>query len=317
VKAGNPNRQRVKIGPLLFIIHMNDLPLHLNETHIDLFADDATQYSSGMTLQNVEENLNSDIQPIVLWNAENRMVLNEKKTKAMIVTSSSKMSKLPDHLSININGSQIETVPSEKLLGVYIDPTLTWSTHIDYICKKISQRLGILRRIRHNLTYGARLAFYNCLILSLMDYCCVVWGNTSKGNLDRIHRLQKKAARLILDRESKAPSLPLFIELGWLPIHDRIKFMRATIVFKALNGLSPSYITDLILPFSKVHNIDTRRARRNLLLPKANTNSGKRTFAFLASSEWNLLPDGVKTSTSLSSFKRNYLRMAYSNLKEN
>ena len=83
--------------------------------------------------------------------------------------------------------------------------------------------------------------------------------------------------------------------------------MHATIVFKALNCLSPSYITDLILPFSKVHNIDTHRARRKLKLPKANTNSGKRTFAFLASSEWNLLPDYVTTSTSLSSFKRNYL----------
>jgi len=135
---------------------------------------------------------------------------------------------------------------------------LSWSTHIDYICKKLSQRLGILRRIWPYLTYEARLAFYNCLILLLMDYCCVVWGNTSKENLGRIHCLQKKAARLILDRESKAPSLPLFQELGWLPIHDRNKFVHATIVFKALNGLSPSYISDLLLPFNKVHNINTR-----------------------------------------------------------
>ena len=82
--------------------------------------------------------------------------------------------------------------------------------------------------------------------------------------------------------------------------------MHATIVFKALNGLSPSQITDFTLPFSKVHNIDTRGARGNLKLPKANTNSDKRTFAFLASSEWKLLPDSVKTSTLLSgSFKRN------------
>ena len=74
--------------------------------------------------------------------------------------------------------------------------------------------------IRHNLTYEIRLTFYNCLILSRMGYCCVVWGNTSKENLDRIHRLQKKAARLILDRESKAPSLPLF-----QPNSDGFQFM--------------------------------------------------------------------------------------------
>ena len=92
--------------------------------------------------------------------------------------------------------------------------------------------------------------------------------------------------------------------------------MHATIVFKALNCLSPSYITDLILPFSKVYNIDTHRARRKLKLPKANTNSGKRTFAFLASSEWNLLPDYVTTSTSLSSFKRNYLMACPSSMSK-
>ena len=112
-----------------------------------------------------------------------------QKKEAM--TDSSKMSKLPDHPSITINESQIETVPSEKLLGVHIDPTPSWSRHINYICKTFSQRLGILRRIRHNLTYNARLAFYNCLLLSVMDYCCVVWANTSKGNLDRISRWEK------------------------------------------------------------------------------------------------------------------------------
>ena len=73
--------------------------------------------------------------------------------------------------------------------------------------------------------------------------------------------------------------------------------MRATIVLKALTDLSPRYITYLILPFRKVHNIDTHVARRNLKLLKANTNSSKRTFAFLASSEWNLLSDNAKTST--------------------
>ena len=160
-----------------------------------------------------------------------------------------------------------------------------------------SQRLGILQRIRHNLTYVASLAFYNCLLLSLMDYCCVVWSNLSKGNLNRIRRLQKKAARLMLDRESKAPSLPLFLELGWLPIQNRIKLTRSAF----LNGLSPRYISDLIQwSFSKIHHIGMRGVKRNLKLPKANSNSDKRTFAFLPSSERNLPPDSVKTSTSLS-----------------
>jgi len=93
--------------------------------------------------------------------------------------------------------------------------------------------------------------------------------------------------------------------------------MLATTVFKSLNGLPPSYITDLILPFSKVHNIDTRGARRNLKLPKANTNSGKRTFAFLASSELNLLPDYVKPQHRFPrSKKKLFDGVAFFHLKE-
>ncbi|CAB3980232.1 Hypothetical predicted protein [Paramuricea clavata] len=119
-----------------------------------------------------------------------------------------------------------------------------------------------------------------------MDYYCVIWGNTSTQNLDRLHRLQKRAARLILDLDHKAPSLPLFLELGWLPVHERIRYLRASTVYKALNNLSPSYITSLLLPFSKVRNVNTRGStNNNLKLPEVNTNAGKRTFAFLAANE--------------------------------
>ena len=161
----------------------------------------------------------------------------------------------------------------------------------------------------------AHLAFYHCLILSLIDDCCVIWGNASKENLDRSHRLQKRGARLILDGHYEAPLLPLFLELGWLPIHEQIKFLQAVTIFKALNGLSPSFITDLLHPLNKVHNINMHGCTKNLKLPKVNTNFGKRIFAFLASSECNLLPVNVKNYSSLSSFRKNSITMAFSKLR--
>jgi len=295
---------------------MNDLPLHLNETFVELFADDATQYVSGKTIEAVQNNINNDLQPILLWNDENKMILNETKTKAMVIASKRKLSEIPEDLNITINESIIKTIKSEKLLGVVFDQNLSWSDHIDYVCKKITQRLGILRRIKHYLTLEARLACYNCLIQSLMEYCCVVWGNASKDKIDRIHRLQKRAARLILDRGSKEPSLPLFMELGWLPIHERIKYFRAITVFKALNDLAPEYIKDLIKPFHKIHNKNTRGASNNLQLPLINSKSGQRRFAFMASQEWNDLENTIKSEKSLSAFKAAYLKTTFQKLKK-
>ena len=106
----------------------------------------------------------------------NKMVLNEKKTKAMVIASSQKLPTRQEKICVTLNGFSIDALTSEKLLGVYFDQTLSWTGHVDSLCKRISQRLGVLRRIRHRLPHKARVAFYNCLILSLMDYCCLVWG---------------------------------------------------------------------------------------------------------------------------------------------
>ena len=281
-----------------------------------MYADDATQYVSGSSLKCVEEKLNTEIKPIVEWSDMNKMVLNKKKTKAMVVASSRKLLNLPKELSINIHSSTLSSVTTEKLLGVHIDSSLSWNMHVDSLCKKISQRLGIFRRIRHHLTFKARLAFCQCLILSLMDYCCVVWGNTSQQNLDRIHRLQKKTARLILNQDYKAPSLPLFLQLGWLPFHERVKFLRGVTVYKALNNLTPTYITNLIKPFNSVHKLNTRGADQKIVkIPMVTTNAGMRTFAFIGAKEWNSLPKDIRNASSISSFKKIYLNAKFNELK--
>ena len=302
------------LGPLLFVIYMNDLPLHISNSNVELFADDATLlvYASGSTLNEVEQQLGDETIPLVQWINDNSMVLSKEKTKAMAVATSRKHADLREFM-VTIDGSIIQSVLQERILGIHFDHCLNWSVHIDIIHKKISQRLGILRRFRHLLPLPARLAIYNCLILSLMDYCCVVWGNTSKENLDRIHRLQKCAARLIQDAYYKAPSLPLFIKLNWLPIYERIKYFRCLTVFKTLDNLAPSFLQDLVTPFNTVHNFKTRGSGDNLLqLPKVSSESGRRTFKFLAASDWNSLLDrSIRNSSSLYSFKHSFFKTTF------
>ena len=118
------------MGPLLFILYMNELPLHLCGTPIDLYADDATQYVSGSNIQVVEEKLTREILPIIQWSEMNKMVLNEKKTKAMTVASSRKLSEI-SNIAIPVNGSLIEPVTHEPVLGIHLDQSLNWTLHVD------------------------------------------------------------------------------------------------------------------------------------------------------------------------------------------
>ena len=78
-----------------------------------------------------------------------------------------------------------------------------------------------------------------------MDYCLTVWGSASKYQLDRILRLQKRAARIILDTPPDAPSMPLFEKLGWLTVYERLEYNKAIVLYKSTHDLTPSYVSDL------------------------------------------------------------------------
>ena len=163
----------------------------------------------------------------------------------------------------------------------------------------------------------SKSCLYISLIPSLMDYCCIVFGNTTKKNLDRLPRLQKRVARLILDADYKSPFLPLFLKLNWLSIQDRIKFFRCLTVFKILNNLVPLYLSNLIEPFRSfrnVHNFDTRGSCENLLkLPRITSETGKRSFTeFLAVADWNSLNNELRNAPSLQTLISPYFKKSLS-----
>ena len=125
---------------------------------------------------------------------------------------------LKRHLDLKVNDIALDNVKNQKLLGVEIDWHLDYNVHLDKLCKNISSKLALLKRIKRYLNLDYRKLFYNGYVLPLINYCIVVWSNTSKTNLLRIHKLQKYAARIILDAAPDAPSKPLFEELNWLNI---------------------------------------------------------------------------------------------------
>ena len=132
----------VPLGPLLFIVFINDLPLHVTSSQIDLYADDTTLIASAdyESTQQLQESLNRSVQEVVNWASVNKLPINEKKTKVLLVTGKRLPSKITHTPSITINGTELNNVSSVTLLGLEIDDKLTFDAHVDKICKKISQR---------------------------------------------------------------------------------------------------------------------------------------------------------------------------------
>ena len=137
-----------------------------------------------------------------------------------------------------------------------------------------------------------------------MDYLSVIWSNCDKHCLDRVLKLQKRAARIVTGVDSYAPSVQLFNMLKWIPSFENAKLAKCCIIYKRLQGRVPSYLANLLVLTSETHSRQTRYAKVNIACTrmKRNTEAG-RTFTVTACREWNKLPLQMRKAETLKTFK--------------
>ena len=138
-----------------------------------------------------------------------------------------------------------------------------------------------MSRLKVYLPSNCLKLHYNSYILSVMDYCCTVWGNATSTRIDKLYKLQKRAARIILNATMETPSTVMFKKLEWLTIYNRINYFRAVMMYKCMNGLAPEYLTEFFHKCSSVNNYTLRSATiNNLHVQRPNANFEKRTFRY-------------------------------------
>ena len=184
--------------PLLFLIHINDVPLSIANGDVLLFADDATVTTSGDSIPYVEHNLNLGTKQFSRWCNKNDMIVSVPKCSSMLIGTAYRQKLIQcssgSPLSIKIGNELIPCVPQTKLLGVHFDQTLSWEGHVKHVHNKISSNLYLLKQIKAYLPLDARKLFFNSYVLPHFDYCSVIWGNCSKSALNKLVKLQKRAA---------------------------------------------------------------------------------------------------------------------------
>ena len=226
------------LGPLLFLIYINDLPLVSNVFKMVMYADDTTLFCN-IDNNVTEDVINRELFKIYEWLRANKLALNVSKTKFMVFHTRNKSVRYP---CLKINGKLIERVTQFNFLGLILESNMSWNLHINHISLKISKAIGILYRLKTIYPQLVLQTLYNTLILPYFNYCILAWGATiSEGN--PLHLLQKKALRLISNSNYIAHTEPICKNLGLLKLTDMFSIAVWKFYYKLMNNQLPTYFT--------------------------------------------------------------------------
>ena len=131
-------------------------------------------------------------------------------------------------------------------MGLDIDPSLSWSSHIPNL-RKERKRVAVLARNKKFLPVKQRIILFNASIKPILEYCVSVWGSCNAGLFDEIFKVHKRCARVILDAPFQASTLPLFLKLRWLPINQICIERRLLLLKKILDGCAPDYLSEKLI----------------------------------------------------------------------
>jgi hypothetical protein len=223
IRSGVP--QGSVLGPLLFGIFINDLPLSLSDPNVscDLFADDTSLHSHASNIASIQTSLQLSLNDVSDWCRRNRMAIHPQKTKCMVITSRQKHQTNKFALSLSIDSNKIDQVHEHRVLGVVLDEELKWQSHIDSVNKKVARSLFLLSKLKPFLDSDARKMFFHAHCVCHVNYASVVWSCAAVTHQKRLNSLLRRAAKVILPD----PYLSTYekqVKLNILPLKKTIRF---------------------------------------------------------------------------------------------
>lgn len=292
------------LGPLLFIIYINDIAFTCGDSNIDLYADDTTLHESGYNINEIQMKLQITLNKIIKWCDINNMVIHPEKSKCMVIGTVPRV-KAVKEFHLNINGTLIENVTVQKVLGVYVDNTLTWNVQVDEVCKKLNSKIRLLKRISYYLSADMKRLFYNGYILPIIDYCCTVWGKRNNSNINKIIKLQRRSAKVICKTTSKSLNKESLNELKWLTFPKRCEYHTSVLVYKIFHKLAPLYMNNLInVSNNSTHNLRSNTSKHITVNCRIKTNYMKDSFTYYSMTIWNKIPGHIREAKNLVLFKK-------------
>ena len=289
------------LGPLLFIIMINDLPNSSNAFKFNLFADDSTlTYKfSPSDVDSIHVDVNNNLSMVNAWLCANRIQSNVSKTKYVIFSYRSNLSSP----AISLGGEAVERTDSVKFLGLCLDECLRFDKHVNLISSKISKSLGILNRVKTVLPTHIKINLYYSLIYPYLIYCILSWFAAPNYLTNRISILQKKCIRAIYNLNYNEHTKSYFEKSKVFTIPDLYTRNVLIYVYKTLNQDFDPCLLQHLVRNCDFHSTSTRN-RYDFVVPLYKKSTSQNSIVFRGVEAWNKLPLDVRNSSSITSFKK-------------
>ena len=298
-------------GPILFSILVNDLPCHLSGKVIG-YADDTQLLDRAkpdeLNLSHLQTRIQSTLVTMETWFKANSLKMNPKKTDFILLGTRANIKKAKN-FQLPIGDSSMVPSPSVRLLGVVIDPVLSWERHIAQVVKKCYSILISLYRFRNNFSQDILKIIIQTHVFPHILYCLSVWGGASKNQLSRIQKIINFAARVVTGLKRSDRISPALQTLGWHRVEQLIETRDMVKVFKTLHSdATPTAVRAMFETRSAVSQRETRSSDAGKLqLARCRLEHTKKSFRYRAAATWNGLPKRVTDHSSVGRFKRAFV----------
>jgi hypothetical protein len=288
------------IGPLLFILYINDIGGAIIHSQVNLFADDTLLSVSGENVDECIMKMQEDLNELSKWLKFNKLKLNVAKTKYMIITS--RRRNPSNSTTLSIDSEQIEEVKNLKYLGVQIDNKLDFKEHLNLVVKKIAKKTNFLGRISRKLTSVTKVMIYKSIILPHLDYCSSIIFMANKQDINKLQLLQNRGLRIILKKPRRTNIKWMLDALKMLSVQQRVNFNTLILIFKIRNKMVPTYLQDEIL---YTHEATTRTLRNadDFRLPRYQRSYTQNMIWHDGLQLFNELPTEAKRERNIERFK--------------
>ena len=289
------------LGPLLFLIYINDISRCFQLLSFILLADDTNLFLSHQDIETLIRTMNEEPKKVALWLTANKLSLNVNKTH--LITFKTRKKRLSYNAHVVLNGSPIEKVKCTKFLGIFINEELSQKCHINHISMKVSKMVGIMAKARHHLSLKLLFTLYDTMIDPYLTYCNVIWANTYSTRLSSIFMLQKKIVRIITFSNYTEELRRLFKPLKILDIYELNTYLTRIFMYQYYHSNLPPYFINFFVQNESTHSYNTRSATKIHIEFKL-TNYAKFSLRCKGAAMWNSLPGDIKKIDSFNHFKK-------------